>query len=100
MSEISNERLAEMKATWDGVSEEVHAVIVELEQRRAGKTTAALKSSGGIDTFTQVDKEKCAKAAELLGSAFTWANSAEGGQFWSQVHSRLTELSMWKKKAA
>ena len=43
--------------------------------------------------LTEEQREACLQAARLIDGAFTWADSAEGLQFWSGVERRLMALA-------
>lgn len=44
-------------------------------------------------TLSKENVESCLKAASALNSAFTWANTAEGSDFWYGVQERLEQIA-------
>lgn len=47
----------------------------------------------GTDSISSEDANRIKTAAEALVTAFSWANTKEGSEFWEYTYDRLKELS-------
>jgi hypothetical protein len=45
-----------------------------------------------VNGLTDVQRERCLKAAEHLKNAFGWQDSVEGDKFWLAIYRRLEGL--------
>lgn len=106
---VSDERLAELAAQWEGLSDDFVAVARELQNYRAGKGVVggALPTTGRYVRIAdcslpapadRVSVEQVDRAADALAAAFTWTAAPAGDFDWGQVHTRLIEIAVRAKK--